>query len=299
MKSILNKLILFAIILLNIINSEDINKAMDLYMEGELSLISQELILAENYFEEARKKSNTPRPHFIMEWGVGNGNLAGCFLTHLQSIDTEGKVYPYTRYILCDFSIEILKGARNNSRLKNHAGKFFTVQIDANNMDCFGEHTINKIISNEIWDDLATKILIKQDNSLCEEYLQPLVDPDVVEINFDSFIKTTQSYLKNKTYKTKILVCGFEKNKTIRRNLNQLTQLFDTVICTETGTRQSMDCEKISNYFNNKKTSFNPNIKQVFNMVIKQDKETLVCIIGSHYFGPYISKFYNKSFAKI
>ena len=79
--------------------------------------------LAKDYFEQTRNQVNNFRPRFIMEWGVGNGNLAGCFLTHLQSIDTEEQIYPYTRYILCDFSMEILKGARNNPRLKNHTGK--------------------------------------------------------------------------------------------------------------------------------------------------------------------------------
>ena len=146
--------------------------------------------LAEDYFNQAlKKRANSAQPRFIMEWGVGNGNLAGCFLTHLQSIDTEGQIYPLTRYILCDFSMEILKGARKNLRLKNHAGKFFTIQIDANYMDCFREQSVDKIISNEIWDDLSTKILLKQDNSLYEEYLQPLIDPDKVDIDFDSFIK--------------------------------------------------------------------------------------------------------------
>ena len=53
----------------------------------------------------------------------------------------------------------------------------------------FSRTYINKIISNEIWDDLATKILLKQDNSLCEEYLQPLIDPDLLEMDFDSFVK--------------------------------------------------------------------------------------------------------------
>ena len=145
--------------------------------------------LAEDYYEQALTQVNNPQPRFIMEWGVGNGNLAGCFLTHLQSIDTEGQVYPFTRYILCDFSMEILKGARDNPRLKNHAEKFFTVQVDASHMDCFREQTINKIISNEIWDDLATKILLKQENSICEEYLQPLIDPASLGMEFDTFIK--------------------------------------------------------------------------------------------------------------
>ncbi len=68
--------------------------------------------LAEDYFEQARKQANSPQSRFVMEWGVGNGNLAGCFLSHLQAIDTEDEVYPNTRYILCDFSMEILKGLR-------------------------------------------------------------------------------------------------------------------------------------------------------------------------------------------
>ena len=144
--------------------------------------------LAKDYFERALK-TNCTQPHFIMEWGVGNGNLAGCFLSHLQSIDIEEQVYPGTCYILCDFSMEILKGVSNNARLKNHKGKFFTVQIDANHMDCFREKTIDKIISNEIWDDLSTKVLLKRDGSLYEEYIQPLIDPVAAEINIDDFIK--------------------------------------------------------------------------------------------------------------
>ena len=144
--------------------------------------------LAEDYFERARQ-ANCTQPYFIMEWGVGNGNLAGCFLSHLQSIDTEEQVYPGTCYILCDFSMEILKGVSNNARLKNHKGKFFTVQIDANHMDCFREKTIDKIISNEIWDDLSTKVLLKRDGSLYEEYIQPLIDPVAAGINIDDFIK--------------------------------------------------------------------------------------------------------------
>lgn len=145
--------------------------------------------LAEDYFAQARIRTNNDQPRWIMEWGVGNGNLAGCFLTHLQSIDTEGQVYPHTRYILCDFSMEILKGACNNQRLKNHTGKFFTVQIDANSMDCFREQTVDKIISNEIWDDLATKVLLKKDDLLYEEYLMPLIDPNAVGMDFDRFTK--------------------------------------------------------------------------------------------------------------
>jgi len=146
--------------------------------------------LAENYFEQALKQANSVQPRFVMEWGVGNGNLAGCFLSHLQSIDTEGKIYPKTRYILCDFSMQILNGASDNTRLKNHPGKFFKVQIDANHTDCFRGQTIDKIISNEIWDDLSTKVLLKKKDSLYEEYIQPLIDTATAGIDSDAFIKS-------------------------------------------------------------------------------------------------------------
>jgi len=144
--------------------------------------------LAEDYYEQARKRPDDKQHLFVMEWGVGNGNLAGCFLTHLQSIDTEGRVYPHTRYVLCDLSMEILKGARNNPRLKQHTEKFFAVRIDAGHMDCFRKGSVDKIFSNEIWDDLATKVILKQGNSLHEEYLQPLIDPNLaVGMNFEQF----------------------------------------------------------------------------------------------------------------
>ena len=82
-------------------------------------------------------------------------------------------------------------------------------------------------------------------------------------------------------------------------SLGKLERKGDFLICTETGTKQNYDCKKLAHSFNSSKASFNPNIKQVLNIITTKDKKTLVCIIGSHYFGPYISKFYNKSFAKI
>lgn len=146
--------------------------------------------LAEEYYRLARDSSYpSGKTRFIHEWGVGNGNLAACFLTHLREIDTEGHVYPAVHYLLCDYSLEILKGARANPRLKEHAGKFSTVQIDASHMDCFKEGSADKILSNEIWDDMATRVIVKQQGLLYEEYLQPLIDPAVVGIGFEEFVK--------------------------------------------------------------------------------------------------------------
>ncbi|NIQ02395.1 MAG: hypothetical protein GWM98_20030, partial [Nitrospinaceae bacterium] len=131
--------------------------------------------LARDHWTQARTREG--RSQIVHEWGVGNGNLAGCFLTHLQEIDTEHGVYPRTQYVLCDYSEEILRGARENPRLKPHTGRFSPVRVDVGQLDCFLPNSVDRILSNEIWDDMATRVLLKHDGLLYEEYLQPYLDP--------------------------------------------------------------------------------------------------------------------------
>lgn len=143
--------------------------------------------LAEDYFN--RSQDHGGKTRFIQEWGVGNGNLAGCFLSRLKELDTGNRVYPYTHYILCDYSREILNGVRANPLLKEHAGRFSTIQINAESLKCFKPGTVCKIISNEIWDDLATKVLLKHDGLLLEEYLQPCLDLNLINMPVSDFLK--------------------------------------------------------------------------------------------------------------
>ncbi len=139
--------------------------------------------LAEDFFKRA-DPSGGGSPWVIHEWGVGNGNLAACFLSHLQSLDGDRRVYPNTRYLLCDYSEEILKGVRSNPRLAPHRDRFSTIRVNAGRLDCFRQRSADKIISNEIWDDMATKVLLKHDGLLYEEVLRPTLDPDVVGGDF-------------------------------------------------------------------------------------------------------------------
>jgi len=145
--------------------------------------------MADEYYALALQNGALDKIKFVQEWGVGNGNLASCFLTRLKEIDQDKRVYPKTHYILCDYSREILKGVRANPRLHPHDGQYSTIQINAEKMDCFKPQSVYKIISNEIWDDLTTKILLKHQGLLYEEYLQPTLDPEVPNINFEDFIQ--------------------------------------------------------------------------------------------------------------
>lgn len=145
--------------------------------------------LADEYFAQAQNREADGKTRFILEWGVGNGNLAGCFLTRLRELDTENRVYPHTHYILCDFSEEILQGARANPRLNQHSGRFSTVRVAVDRLDCLKPRSVDKIISNEIWDDLATRVLVKNQNTLYEEYLQPCLDPNSLNGEIESLQK--------------------------------------------------------------------------------------------------------------
>jgi len=53
MKNIIHKYIFLLFIILNFAYSEDINEAMELYMQGELSLLADDIVSAENYFQQA------------------------------------------------------------------------------------------------------------------------------------------------------------------------------------------------------------------------------------------------------
>ncbi|MCH8207539.1 MAG: hypothetical protein IIA62_00525 [Nitrospinae bacterium] len=145
--------------------------------------------LAEEYYELALKDRSSSETIIVQEWGVGNGNLAACFLAHLKDLDGENRVYPKTRYILCDYSQEILEGVRENPGIRVHADRISTVRVDAEHMDCFKPQSVYKIISNEIWDDLTTKALLKHQGSFYEEYLQPTLDPEITGIEFEEFLR--------------------------------------------------------------------------------------------------------------
>jgi hypothetical protein len=148
--------------------------------------------LAEDFFKHTVGKKPADRIWTIQEWGVGNGNLAACFLSRLQEIDLNNLVYPFTHYILCDESEEILKGTRANPRLQQHEGRFSTVRVDAEHLNCFRSKSVTKIISNEIWDDLATKVLIKNENQFYEEYLCPYLPEGFPGANEEIFIEQFQ-----------------------------------------------------------------------------------------------------------
>ena len=143
--------------------------------------------LADEFLKDIQEHGPAEGALHIQEWGVGNGNLAARFLSRLKSGDES--IYSRIRYTLCDYSEEILNGVRANPDLAEHEGIYFLAPMNAETPDDFEPQSVHKIISNEIWDDLATSVLLKNDGMLYEEYLQPLLRRDLPNVAWETFVE--------------------------------------------------------------------------------------------------------------
>jgi hypothetical protein len=152
--------------------------------------------LAEDYYRQlcerektrsqsGEKKVTQPgnRTLTIMEWGGGNGNLAACFLDRLKELDKEGTFYPAVQYVLIDKFESVLGEARKNPDLAKHQDRVTLLCAGVESLESFEDGTIDRIICNEVWSDLPTKLLIRRGGEVMEEYIRPNVsESKLVEI---------------------------------------------------------------------------------------------------------------------
>nr|MBI3612380.1 class I SAM-dependent methyltransferase [Nitrospirota bacterium] len=142
--------------------------------------------LAADYYERVCKRDKTlgggreaagdvsPRaPLTIHEWGCGNGNLAACFLSHLRKLDQAGTVYPRVRYVLVDEQAGALDSARNHPDLAGHQERLEVLCADAGDLASVKDRTVDRIICNELWNELPTKLMLRNASEVEEEYLRP------------------------------------------------------------------------------------------------------------------------------
>lgn len=114
-----------------------------------------------------------PSPLTVMEWGPGNGNLAACFLSHLQRLDKDGLVYPRLRYVLVDSQAHALEGARAHPDLAPHLAKVESLCADVEQLATVADGTVDRILCNELWNELTTKLLVKKGAEYEEEHIRP------------------------------------------------------------------------------------------------------------------------------
>jgi hypothetical protein len=108
-----------------------------------------------------------------MEWGPGNGNLAACFLTHLKALDKNNEIYSRIRYVLVDAQEAVLKAAKTHPDLAAHGDHVETLCADVTHLASVADGTVDRIICNELWNDLPTKLLARKDGEIEEELIRP------------------------------------------------------------------------------------------------------------------------------
>ena len=125
--------------------------------------------------ENASDSRRTPHaaPLTVMEWGPGNGNLAACFLSHLKALDRDGVVYPRVRYMLVDWEQAVLDAALAHPELAPHQDRLATHLGTVDRLDGVANGTVDRIMCNELWNDLPTKLMSRQGNDIEEEFLRP------------------------------------------------------------------------------------------------------------------------------
>jgi hypothetical protein len=121
----------------------------------------------------------SPRPSplasrlVVHEWGPGNGNLAACFLSHLKTLDKDGTIYPRIQYVLVDWEQAVLDAVMSRPDLASHRDHIQTLQANVDRLETVADGTVDRIICNELWNDLPTKLMSRQGSEIEEEFLRP------------------------------------------------------------------------------------------------------------------------------
>jgi hypothetical protein len=135
--------------------------------------------LAEDYLRQcvsrakAQNEEQAAAPLIVMEWGAGNGNLAACFLDRLQELDQEQVVFPRMRYICLEQEPALLEQAKQNVDLAKHQGRVSFEGRAIEDLASFGDGTVDRIICNELWSELPTKLVLRKEGEIKEEQLRP------------------------------------------------------------------------------------------------------------------------------
>ena len=112
-------------------------------------------------------------PLVVHEWGPGNGNLAACFLSHLKTLDKDGTIYPRVQYVLVDWEPAVLEAILSRPDLAAHRDRIQTLQAHVDRLETVPDRTVDRIICNELWNDLPTKLMSRHGSEIEEEFLRP------------------------------------------------------------------------------------------------------------------------------
>ena len=158
--------------------------------------------LAADYYERVHKREReaargkgqeaSGKYLVILELGCGNGNLAAGFLSHLKQLDTKALIYPQVRYVLVDSHDAALQAAKAHPDLADHQACIEGLLASVEDLRTLKDGTVDRIFCNELWNDLPTKLMLRNKGEIEEEFLRPnLSEKRQAEISdWSSFVRS-------------------------------------------------------------------------------------------------------------
>jgi hypothetical protein len=140
---------------------------------------------SEDSSRESRLSRESRSPLVVHEWGPGNGNLAGCFLTHLKQLDKDGQVYPRVHYVLVGNHQFQLDAALRHPALAPHRERVSTECADVQNLAGIPDGAVDRILCADLWNELPTKLMVRKEGEIEEEYLRPNLKEQVFDLITD------------------------------------------------------------------------------------------------------------------
>lgn len=155
--------------------------------------------LAEDYWRQCEKRAKGQAGDQIrstltvMEWGAGNGNLAACFLDRLQELDTGQLIVPRVKYLCIEREPALLEQAKNNPDLLKHRDRVMFESASVEELSAFPDGSIDRIICNELWSELPTKLILRKGGEIQEEHLRPNLNEKRLE-DFPDWPKFVEAF---------------------------------------------------------------------------------------------------------
>ncbi|MCA9474009.1 MAG: SAM-dependent methyltransferase, partial [Nitrospira sp.] len=135
--------------------------------------------LAEDYWRRCEQRTKNQAvnqattPLIVMEWGAGNGNLASCFLDRLQELDQEQRIFPRITYRCIEREPALLEQAKANPDLAKHRDRVTFELVSVEDLSACPDGSVDRIICNELWSELPTKLILRKGGEIHEEQLRP------------------------------------------------------------------------------------------------------------------------------
>jgi len=153
--------------------------------------------LACDFHRHLNSLHEVPKEVIVHEYGVGDGNLAAAFLHKMMELDREHDTdyQKRIRYVLCDFSDEVLNSVAKNMFLLQFTGNIRLARVDAETLKTddpsieryFRDGCVHKVISNELADELGTTVIVKSPGRMGVGYMRPLIrGRDVTRLGIDA-----------------------------------------------------------------------------------------------------------------